>query len=148
MEDIVCIDDLLRDVIHLKSPRYQVSIYVREKIHDEFINFLGGKGINTKYEPGNIRYRYDKFMAISAVIYRNTYRDSAYRIEYSDPVVTAMKFMDKGRNDRVYCREITSVGGKMVILCEIHIKKNNENRNKENNIIQKKVARYEFKIHS
>ncbi len=147
MENIVCIDDLLEDVIHLKCPKYQISIYVREKIHDEFIDFLGGKGINPKYEPGNIDYRFDKFLAIAAVIYRNKYRDDSYRIEHRNPVVTAMKFMDKGQNDRIYCREMTTLVGKAVILCEIHNKKSNKNRNKEKNII-KKVVGYEFKIHS
>ncbi|MCK9335850.1 MAG: hypothetical protein M0Q99_11135 [Candidatus Cloacimonetes bacterium] len=147
MENIVCLDDLLQDVNHLRSSRQQVLIYVREKIHDEFIDFLGGKGINSKYAPGNVEYRFDKFLAIAAVIYRNTYCAHRYRLENSDPVVTAMKFMDKGRNDRVYCREMTTVGGKVVILCEIHKKKNNENKKKEKNII-KKVAEYEFKIHS
>lgn len=147
MEEIVCLDDLLQDVIHFRCPNYAVSIHVREVIHDEFIEFLGGEGIDPEYKPGNISYRGDKLMAIAAVIYKNKYRDEAYRIERRNPVVTAMKFMDKGRNDRIYCREIETQRGKMVILCEIHNKKNDENRKKETNKI-KKVAGYEFKIHS
>lgn len=93
-------------------------------------------------------YRGDKFTAIAAVIYQNRNRDELYRIEQRNPVVTAMKFMDKGRNDRIYCREIETDKGKLVILCELYMgKKSDENRKKEKNII-KKVAGYEFKIHS
>ena len=148
LEKTVCIDDLLQPVVHLRCPKYKVSLFVREKIHDELMDFLGGKGINPKFVPGDINYRYNKLSAIAAVIYQNRYRDELYRKEQNNPVIAAMKFMDKGRNDRLYCREIYFEEEKQVIICEIHSgKKNQENRKKEKNII-KKVARYEFKIQS
>lgn len=146
METIICLDDILEAVQHFRCPNYQVSLLVRESIHNDFIDFLGGKGINPKYELHDISYRGDKLFAIAAVIYMNRYQDNLYRIENKDPRITAMKFMDKGRNDRIYCREIVGSNGKQVIICEIHCeKKSQKNQAKERNII-KKVGEYEFDL--
>ena len=145
-EEIVCIDGLLDDIVHMRCPNYHVKIFVRQEIYNGFFDFLAGEGINPKYKEGDINYRFDKFQAIAAVIYRNRYREDLYRIEDRNPVVTAMKFMDKGRNDRVYCQEIKLDLGKAVIICEIHNnKKSQKNQHKEKQII-KKVGDYEFEI--
>ena len=147
-EKLRCIDDLLEDAWDYMCPRYRVSIFVRTKIYDDLIDFLGGKGINPKYTPGDINYRLDKMINIATIVYNNRCRDDAYRIEekQKQPKVTAMKFMDKGRNDRLYCREIDYGKGKDVIICEIHMGKKSESlSNKEKNII-KRTRSYEFEI--
>ncbi len=145
-EEIECIDWLLDDIVHMRCPNYQVRIFVRQDIFDAFFDFLAGEGINPKYKEGDIDYRFDKFLAIAVVICRNRYRDDLYRIEDRNPTVTAMKFMDKGRNDRVYCQEIKCESGKAVVICKIHNnKKNQKNQHKEKQII-KKVGDYEFEV--
>ncbi len=148
LEEIVCIDDLLPTLNHFKCPNYSVKLYLRTAIQDEFVEFLGGFGINSSYKEGDISFRMSKLIAIAIVIYQNRYRDELYRKEMANPVVTAMKFMDKGRNDRLYCRELISSSGKAVVICEIHSNKQNQkNKHKEISIIDK-VAEYEFKIFS
>jgi len=147
-EKLRCIDDLLEDAWDSMCPRYRVSIFVRTKIYDDLIDFLGGKGINPKYTPGDINYRLDKMINIATIVYRNRYRDETYRIEEKDkrPTVVAMKFMNKRSNDRLYCREINYGNGKDVIICEIHTGKKTESlSNKEKNII-KRTRSYEFEI--
>lgn len=131
-ESIECIDYLLHEVVHLRPPRFQVRLFVRKKIYDELMGFLERK-------------RLSRMVTIAAFVYQNRYRDDIYRKERSDPDVTAMKFTDRGRNDRLYCREILSESGKDVIICEIHDKKSQKNKNKENNII-KRCGTYEFEL--
>jgi hypothetical protein len=147
-EKLRCIDDLLEDAWDSRCPRYRVRIFVRKKIHDDLIDFLGGKGINPQYTPGDINYRLDKMINIATIVYANRHRDETYRIEekQKQPKVTAMKFMDKGRNDRLYCREIVNDRGMDVIICEIHMGKKSEGLSKKEKNIIKRTRSYEFEI--
>lgn len=145
-EEIICIDDLVEDAHCNKCPNYKVSIYVRKKKHDELMDFLGGKGVNPKFQPGDMSYLSDKLIAIASVVYRNKTNKVLYRKEDKNPTVTAMKFMCKGINGRIYCREIECDSGKIVIICEIHKnKKDQKNKHRERTAIQR-TKEYEFDI--
>lgn len=86
------------------------------------------------------------FVSIACVVYSNRYRDGLYRKEDKNPTVTAMKFTNKGLNDRMYCREIEYDGGKKVIICEIHIgKKSQKNQQAEKTAI-KRTKEHELDI--
>ncbi len=114
----------------------------------EFLEFLAGKGDKKDWLLDDLSYRFSKLVRIGCVIYNGTYEDRLYRLESSSKRVTAMKFMDKGFNDRVYCRELdcSDADGeyKKVILTHLHRdKKSDKIRNKEIKIIEK-VGSYEF----
>jgi hypothetical protein len=147
-EKLRCIDDLLEDAWDFRCPRYRVSIFVRTKIYNNLIDFLGGKGINPQYTPCDTNYRLDRMINIATIVYNNRYRDETYRIEekQKQPKVTAMKFMDKGRNDRLYCREIDYGIGKYVIICEIRMGKKSEKLSKKEKNIIERTRSYEFDI--
>jgi len=148
-EKTIYIDPLLAQLKHgAYEKRRRVKIFIRESLQMEFMEFLAGKSDKKNWSINDISYRFSKLIRIAYVIYDGTYFDSLYRLESSSQRITAMKFMDKGFNDRVYCRELdcTDLDGeyKKVILAYIHrTKKANKVRMKEINIIEK-VGSYEF----
>jgi hypothetical protein len=111
----------------------------------DFLELLGGKGDKKGYIEGDVSYRLSKFLAVYVVVMYGAYQDALYRLESSKERVTAMKFMDKGFNDRLYCRELQCRDGngeyRKVIISLIHRKKKTDSMSyKEKNAIEKVIS--------
>ena len=86
----------------------------------------------------------NKFKLIILEILKGRYNDALYKKEDGD--VTAMRFMHKGSNARIYCLEIPgkkSLKKKIVMARGLH-HKTSEKNNKTNKPIIESIKTYEY----
>ncbi len=124
-------------VIILKSKDGKRSIAVDQESADELLNFF----------QQDDRYK-KKFNHICQLIlegHRNTELYDSEEIDGKSRGETAMKFFKGQENARVYCKEVSSEFGILVVVCAVmHLRKKSQKlTHMEKNIIHK-VADYEY----
>ena len=124
-------------VIILKSEDGNRSIAVDKENADELWDFFERDDRHKK--------KFDHICQLILGGHKNTDLYDREEIDEKSHGVTAMKFFKGQENARVYCKEITSEFGVLVVVCaELHIRKKSQKlTHKERNLIHK-VAEYEY----
>lgn len=86
----------------------------------------------------------NRFKLIVLEILKGRYNDTLYRKEEGN--VTAMKFMHKGNNSRIYCLEITEKNSPKKIVMARGFHKKSEGNNKTNKPIIKAINGYQYEL--
>ncbi len=115
------------------------AIYLDVENMDEIIAYLHKDNRHKK-----------KFKFISDIIlgsHRNTDVYDKEEVNNKCKDVTAMKFFKGQDNDRIYCKEVHSVGGTFIVVAAIlYEKKKTKKLNQEQINLIEKVANYDYEI--
>jgi hypothetical protein len=131
---------LRRKCRHLLSSKDgKRAIYLDEENKDEILAYLLQDNRHEK-----------KFKFISEIILDNHRNAEVYdkeEVNSKSKNVTAMKFFKGQDNDRIYCQEILSSEGSLVIIAaELYKKKKTKKLNKQQINLINKVAKYQYEI--
>ena len=123
----------------LSSKDGKRAIYLDEENKDEILAYLLQDNRHEK-----------KFKFISEIILDNHRNAEVYdkeEVNSKSKNVTAMKFFKGQDNDRIYCQEILSSEGSLVIIAaELYKKKKTKKLNKQQINLINKVAKYQYEI--
>lgn len=124
-------------VIILRSEDGNRSIAVDKENADELFEFFNRDDRHKK--------KFDHICRLILEGHKNTELYDREEIDENSRGVTAMKFFKGQENARVYCKEISSEFGVVVVVCaELHLRKKSQKlTHKERNLIHK-VAEYEY----
>ncbi len=131
---------LRRKCRHLLSSKDgKRAIYLDEENKDEILAYFLQDNRHEK-----------KFKFISEIILDNHRNAEVYdkeEVNSKSKNVTAMKFFKGQDNDRIYCQEILSSEGSLVIIAaELYKKKKTKKLNKQQINLINKVAKYQYEI--
>lgn len=127
--------------IYPQFAKANTTFYIDEEEYSKIIDFLSEKKVISG-EYKNLK----KFYRILYEILNNRYNDDLYSKEEMSAKtknITAMKF--KGRkNIRLYCKEYSISGKKVVIVC-LYKKKVQENDKKIKNLLES-ISEYKYEF--
>lgn len=91
----------------------------------------------------------DEFRRIRSMLKENLRNDERYRkvnVSKKAKNIFEMRFTKNGRNDRIYCKEISFRGKRFIVMVELFIGKKSQEIPKEIKLRIEKIGGYNYEI--